>query len=196
MRDQVHRILNEYLTAQLGRAIVLPEVAELERQRQAFLAQFSPERLMTLSAQELLYLLPYNTRAAEPMDYWLEFKSDETFNTLLFGGIGGGSAAKFGSWQQKSTGAWRGAVARTNTYDNISEAEALRIIETRRADMINAAHAISPLDDTPAEAIDPDSFQQLIEQAAPHWHAHGWFHKYLHLNFPRRASATWAKRSP
>jgi 5-methylcytosine-specific restriction enzyme B len=38
--------------------------------------------------------------------YWLEFKNDDEFTGNRFGGIGGGSALKFGLYQRGSDGAW------------------------------------------------------------------------------------------
>ena len=43
---------------------------------------------------------------ARCLTYWLEFKNDEEFYGNQFGGIGGGSALKFGIYQRQSDGAW------------------------------------------------------------------------------------------
>ena len=57
MNEQVQRILNQYLAAELGRSLVLPDVTEISQQRTGFLALFGPEKLATMSGPELLRLL-------------------------------------------------------------------------------------------------------------------------------------------
>ena len=107
MRERTREAIGRYLDEELGRSVQLPDIEELNRQRENFLRQFGPERLAGMSGDELLDTLPHSISNEQPMDYWLEFRKDETFTSRLFGGIGGGSAAKFGAWQEKSSGNWR-----------------------------------------------------------------------------------------
>ncbi|TXL71777.1 AAA family ATPase [Vineibacter terrae] len=197
MNKDVHDILNRYIAAELGRSFVLPDVTELSRQRSAFLAHFGPEQLAKMSGPDLLRLLPHNASNDQPMDYWLEFKNDGEFNFALFGSIAGGSAAKFGPWQEKKTGAWRSKLEGGREIPNISEADALTALEERRAELLNAVEAVGAFHGKEAKDIDPQKFQKAVEDAAPRWSKSAWMHKYLHLVFPDlvtwNATTSWSE---
>lgn len=197
MNKDVHDILNRYIAAELGRSFVLPDVTELSRQRSAFLAHFGPEQLAKMSGPELLRQLPHNASNDQPMDYWLEFKNDDEFNFALFGSIAGGSAAKFGPWQEKKTGSWRSKLEGGREIPNISEADALKALEERRAELLNAVEAVGAFHGKEAKDIDPQKFQQAVDDAAPRWSKSAWMHKYLHLVFPDlvtwNATISWSE---
>lgn len=197
MNKDVHDILNRYIAAELGRSFVLPDVTEVSRQRSAFLAHFGPEQLAKMSGAELLRQLPYNASNDQPMDYWLEFKNDDEFNFALFGSIAGGSAAKFGAWQDKKTGSWRSKVEGGREIPSISETAATKLLEERRAELLNAVEAVGAFRDKQAKEIDPQSFQRAVEDAAPRWSSSAWMHKYLHLVFPDlvtwNATTSWSE---
>ena len=184
MREKAHDILNQYLEEELGRSVVLPDVNEISRQRANFLAHFGPEQLAKMSRPELLRQLPHNASNDQPMDYWLEFKNDDEFSYHLFGSISGGSAAKYGPWQDKKTGLWRAKKPGSRSIHNISEDEALVALEERRTEMLDAIEAIQGFHGKPIERIEPKAFQQAVDGAASRWGASAWLHKYLHLNFP------------
>jgi 5-methylcytosine-specific restriction protein B len=197
MNEQAHSIINRYLAAELGRSLVLPDVGDISRQRAAFLAHFGPEQLAKMSGPELMRQLPHNVSNEQPMDYWLEFKNDEEFNYRLFGSISGGSAAKFGPWQEKKTGSWRAKQPGSRSILNINEDEALKALEERRTEMLEAVEASRAFFGTAAEKIDPEEFQGAIETAAPRWSSSAWLHKYLHLVFPDlvtwNATPSWSE---
>lgn len=184
MNEHARSILNRYLSTELGRSFFLPDVTEISRQRTAFLAHFGPEQLAKMSGPELLRQLPHNASNDQPMDYWLEFKNDQDFNYRLFGSISGGSAAKFGPWQEKKSGSWRAKQPGSRSIHNISEDAALKALEERRTEMLDAVEAVRAFHGKAVEVIDPQAFQSAIEAAAPRWSASVWLHKYLHLNFP------------
>jgi len=197
MNKDVHDILNRYIAAELGRSFVLPDVTELSRQRSAFLAHFGPEQLAKMSGTELLRQLPHNASNDQPMDYWLEFKNDDEFNFALFGSIAGGSAAKFGPWQEKKTGSWRSKLEGGREIPNISEADALKALEERRSELLEAVEALRAFHGKDAKDIDPQKFQKAVEDAAPRWSKSAWMHKYLHLVFPDlvtwNATTSWSE---
>ena len=118
------------------------------------------------------------------MDYWLEFKDDQEFNYRLFGSISGGSAAKFGPWQEKQSGSWRAKKPGSRAIHRITEDEALDALQQRRNEMLDTVEALRAFHGQAVEDIDPGAFQSLVERAAPRWHASTWLHKYLHLVFP------------
>lgn len=190
LQERARLALDTYLTVELGQSFVLPEVSEVSRQREAFLAHFGPEQVARMSGPELLRQLPHNALNEQPMDYWLEFKNDEQFNYRLFGSISGGSAAKFGAWQEKKSGSWRAKQPGSRDISTITEDEALAILEERRTEMLKALEAVSTFCNQPIGAIDPQAFQSAIEAAAPRWSSGTWLHKYLHLNYPNLV--TWS----
>jgi len=183
MPTPVQYILNRYLAAELG-SLQLPDPDALARQRAAFLARFGPEQLALMNGPALLRELPHNAANEQPMDYWLEFKNDDEFNCALFGSILGGSSAKFGTWQERKTGAWRALRSGSRSIENITEDQALQVVEGRREEMLRAVQAIATFQHLPVEAIDPQKFQAALASAAPRWFPSAWLHKYLHLNFP------------
>lgn len=197
MNKDVHDILNRYIAAELGRSFLLPDVTELSRQRSAFLAHFGPEQLAKMSGTELLRQLPHNASNDQPMDYWLEFKNDDEFNFALFGSIAGGSAAKFGPWQEKKTGSWRSKLDGGREIQNISEADALKALEERRSELLEAVEALRAFHGKDAKDIDPQKFQKAVDDAAPRWSKSAWMHKYLHLVFPDlvtwNATTSWSE---
>ncbi len=184
MREKAHDILNRYLEAELGRSFVLPDVGEISRQRASFLARFGPEQLAKMSGPELLRQLPHNRSNDQPMDYWLEFKNDAEFNFRLFGSISGGSAAKYGPWQEKKTGSWRAKKPGSRSIHDISEDEALLALEERRTELLEAVDAVKAFHGQPIQDVDLQAIQSAIEAAAPRWNTSAWLHKYLHMNFP------------
>lgn len=189
--------LNNYLSAELGRSIQEPDEAEIRRQQRNFLMQFGPEQLAAMSRTELLVQIPLNAEIEQPMDYWLEFKNDDQFDQGVFGNIPAMSQARLGTWQEKETRAWRAKLPGKRKVHNISEDEALRILKTRRSEMLAAVKAVEAFDGSVLEEIQPSAFQAAIETAAPTYSGMAWFHKYLHLNFPNlitwTATASWSE---
>lgn len=55
------------------------------------------------------------------LDYWLEFKKDDEFETLFFGGIVGGSAFKFGIHRDESSN-WKTGTAVKPRVITVNEA--------------------------------------------------------------------------
>lgn len=167
----------------------------ISQQRNCFLTMFGPDQLTQWSDQELLERLPYNTNHAEPLDYWLEARSDALFDTPLFGDLGGGgSIAKFGLWQNKNTGQWRARFPGDRTAHTISYSQAVQIAHRRREEMIATCKVFQHLKDIPIQDLDPQAVQAQLTKAAPQSHSTAWLHKYLHLVFPERV--TWYTTLP
>lgn len=189
--------VNTYLEVALERGLLeAPDVDEIERQRQNFLELFGPEELEKMSEDDLLVQLPYNLTNDLAMDYWLEFKNDESFHYRLFGSIAGGSAAKFGTWQERDRGAWRAKSIGSNKMRDISEEEARAIVASRRDEMVAASAVIENFaaNHSAVSEIDALAFQRAIEEAAPNWNGFAWLHKYLHIAYPK--FITWSATIP
>lgn len=191
--EQARRVLNAYFEVELGHSLLLEDAELIARQRASFLRQFGPERLAEMGDAELLRALPYNLTNDQPMDYWLEFRYDQVFSYRLFGSISGGSAAKFGTWQDKGSGQWRAKAPGSPSIRDISEDQALGIIRERRQEMLAAVAALQPFSGRPSQEIDPEVIQAAVAAAAPRWRSSTWLHKYLHLNFP--GLITWRATS-
>lgn len=196
----MNRILSHidaFIAAHLGESLPELDAARIDTQRQAFLVNFGPDVLRELSGSELLRLLPSNLANDQPMDYWLEFRNDETFDFSLFGRITGGSAMKYGTWQDKSTGRWRAAPHKPSLIEDISEDEARRIVTGRRDECLAAVDALKPFQGREPAQLSPRAFHHALAQAAPTWHNSVWLHKYLHMVAPElvtlNASRAWSE---
>ena len=189
LRERVREVLNDYMAStEAGREHVDDE-ALLKGQRENFLERFGPQRLREMARGELLHRLPLNAEREQPMDYWLEFKDDDEFESALFGSISGGSAAKYGTWQEKEKGHWRAKLQGSKGIENIGEARAEELVERRRREILAASEVCDDFRGMAYGDIDPASFQAAIEEAAPRWHGSAWLHKYLHLAAPELV--TW-----
>jgi 5-methylcytosine-specific restriction protein B len=167
----------------------------INQQRSRFLTAFGYDQLTQWSDGELLERLPYNENNSEPLDYWLETRSDDFFDTHLFGDLGGGgSIAKFGLWQNKDTGQWRTRFPRDRTAQTISYHQAVQIAHGRREEMVAACKVFENFKDVFIQELNPQAVQALLVKAAPQNHATAWLHKYLHLVFPQWV--TWYATLP
>lgn len=127
-----------------------------------FRDRFGPERLRSLDGDVLLNTM-HASGTKESLNYWLEFKNDEEFPGVRFGGIAGGSAHKFGLFRRKETGLWI-AGSSQNEF-NVSEAEAIAIARTHRDQLLAGVALLERLPNNPADA-DYGAFQQQ-SRAAP-----------------------------
>jgi hypothetical protein len=178
--------MEAFLDTELGRTLIPPDAVQLEQQRQRFLQRYGPERLREMSVDELLNALPPD-KGKDSMDYWLEFKKTEEFNTDLFGGIRGGSSAKFGVWLDK-TGDWRLSETGGPTIVKVDEARAREVVRKRRDQAVAAAAVVTRYAELEVTEIEGAEFHDAILAAAPDWGDSVWMHKYLHLVCPERVT--------
>lgn len=80
--------------------------AKLRQQYTTFADRFGPDALSQLEGEELLNLM-HDHGEPNSLVYWLEFKSDDEFDTKRFGSIAGGSAMKFRIFRRSETGHWQ-----------------------------------------------------------------------------------------
>jgi len=124
---------------------------ELDEYFSVFRDRFSPEKLKAVQGEQLLELL-HDHGNRDSLVYWLEFKNDDEFPSPQFGGIGGGSAMKFGVFRRKETGVWQGRNGNNKPQD-ISTQEAVEIAERHRDQLVLGAKLLSEL---PEEGTDED----------------------------------------
>ena len=106
---------------------------QLEQFYGTFRNQFGPEKLASLDGTALLETMHAHGNK-DSLVYWLEFKNDDEF-PARFGGIGGGSAFKFGIFRRKETGTWVTSDESNNAKD-ISVEEAITIARKHRDQLL------------------------------------------------------------
>jgi 5-methylcytosine-specific restriction enzyme B len=187
LNDQVLSVVERQLALQPRLLAAWAGRAEqAERQRTLFLREYAPSRLDALTLDELLVAVPFNLSHEAPLDYWLDTRQDSAFDTSRFGAVAGASLLKYGLWQDKESGAWRAkASAGGHRWQEVSQEDALEVVEGRRAELIAAAKALEGLALRDIDSLDLAQVQQQVQQAAPTWHHSGWLHKYLHLCCPQ-----------
>lgn len=194
VNSQIALALDSYLKTTLNHHWAA-QVDVINQQRERFLAAFGPNQLAQWGDHELLDRLPYNNSNTEPLDYWLEARSDDLFNTQLFGELGGGNyTTKFGLWQDNHMGEWRTRFPGDPTTKIISHNQAVQIAHKRREEMLAACQILAQLKNVSIQEIAPHSVQTLLIKAAPQFHTKAWLHKYLHLIFPHWV--TWFSTLP
>jgi len=147
---------------------------------EAFQSRFGPDRLRSLDGPELLQTMHAHGNR-ESLVYWIEYKNDDEFAGLHFGGISGGGAHMYGIFRRKNTDQWVKGSPRNE--QSISEAEAI-VIARKHRDQLLAGAAL--LDALPRQASDGDylSLQKALAEEAPDLVTRAWAHKYWFLTFP------------
>ncbi len=102
LADELRALLDQGLASG---ALMSP--AQMDQHFTAFRDRFGPAMLRDLDGEALLRLMHGRQDSdARCLAYWLEFKNDDEFAGYKFGGIGGGSALKYGLYQRQTDGAW------------------------------------------------------------------------------------------
>jgi 5-methylcytosine-specific restriction protein B len=123
----------------------------------------------------------HNRTNRNSLVYWLEFKNDEEF-PFIFGSISGGSALKFGVYQNAKTGAWMSRDP-SNYPVEISLDQAIEIARRHRDQLLRG---VALLEKHPLNGSDADyqTLQQGMDEQAPDVSGVAWGHKYFSLLFP------------
>ncbi|MGJ4916165.1 AAA family ATPase [Bradyrhizobium sp. HKCCYLRH2060] len=159
--------------------------SQIEQQTALFRDRFGPAVLRELDGEALLRRmhgrLSGETRC---LAYWLEFKNDDEFSGNQFGGIGGGSALKFGIYQRQSDNAWMTGSPKAQNV--LSLEDAIDFARKQRDQLVAGADVLSALSvgDTSDETY--AKLQAAMEKAAPKLAHDGWAHKYWFLICPDR----------
>lgn len=155
--------------------------AQIAQQTALFAEQFGPDVLGKLDGEALLQRMHGKEGGeAKCLAYWLEFKNDETFRNDYFGSIRGGSALKFGIFQQGST--WIAGPPKKQQI--LSLEDAIDKARSQRDELLAGAAVLAALDVTdPSDAVYAQ-LQTDMAQAAPNLVAAGWAHKYWFLLHP------------
>src|SRR6266481_6921071 len=131
------RLLEE-LKAAIDRGQATDEIMtsqQIEEYTGHFRERFGPDALRALDGEALLRTMHgRQDSGSRCLAYWLEFKNDDEFPGPSFGGIGGGSALKFGVYQRQSDGAWMSG--RGTQPKVIALEEAIRIARQQRDELL------------------------------------------------------------
>lgn len=155
---------------------------QLNHYYELFNEKFGPEKLRSLSGENLLNTM-YDLSNKDSLVYWLEFKNDEEFPTLLFGGIGGGSALKFKIYRQAETHNWKTGTPLKQVTLQLEEA--IKVTENYRDQLIRASNLVKEL----PENASNEAYKELesdITKVAPDIGDTAWVHKYLCLIHPSK----------
>jgi 5-methylcytosine-specific restriction enzyme B len=157
----------------------------IDAQTAAFQERFGPHVLRGIDGEHLLRLL-HGRREDEPrcMAYWLEYKSDEEFSGKLFGGVGGGSALKFGLYEKQPEDIWLTGHARAQR--TIGTDEAVALARHQRDELVAGSEVLAKFDAGNANDEACATLDAAMRRAAPSLAAAGWAHKYWFLIHPDR----------
>jgi len=159
----------------------LPTPARLQQYYDNFRERFGPNRLASLDGQALLEYM-HGSSNPDSLVYWLEFKNDDEFSTILFGGIAGGSALKFGVYRGAHTGIWM-TRDKSNYPMQIPIEEAIDIARKHRAQLLRGLELLEELPDNSTDE-DYRVLQAKMDAEAPDVSRLAWGHKYFSLFFP------------
>ena len=181
------RIFDE-LKAALDRGLAAGELmtpGQIEQQTTLFRDRFGPAVLRELDGEALLRLMHgRDPRESRCLAYWLEFKNDDEFAGNQFGGIGGGSALKFGIFQRQSDNAW--IAGSPLAQQVLSPEDAVAIARKQRDELVAGAEVLASLDVADTSDGAYAQLQTAMENAAPELSSDGWAHKYWFLISPDR----------
>lgn len=148
-----------------------------------FRDRFGPDILRALDGEALLRLMHGRQDAdSRCLVYWLEFKNDDEFAGNSFGGIGGGSAMKFGVYQRPSDGAWMSGTGAQPQVIDIEDA--IRKARQQRDELLAGDELLRNFDATEASDEVYARLQAAMVTAAPDLSHDGWPHKYWFLIHP------------
>jgi 5-methylcytosine-specific restriction enzyme B len=184
----IERRLFDELKAALDRGLASGELitsVQIKQQTTLFRDRFGPAVLRRLDGEALLRLM-HGRESSESrcLAYWLEFKNDEEFAGNRFGGIGGGSALKFGIFQRQSDGAW--ITGSSQMQQVLSLEDAIAIARTQRDELVAGAEVLASLNSGDTSDTSYAQLQTAMEKAAPKLSGDGWAHKYWFLINPDR----------
>jgi 5-methylcytosine-specific restriction enzyme B len=181
-----HPRLRQELKAALDRGFASGELITqrlIAEHTSRFRDRFGPESLSKLDDEELLQLMHGRQESdSKCLAFWLEFKDDDEFAGYSFGGIGGGSALKFGIYQRKSDGAWMTGSATQSRVLTITDA--IREARQQRDELLAGDEVLRNLDVNDTSDAVCARLQTAMETAAPHLSNAAWAHKYWFLTHP------------
>lgn len=157
----------------------------IDAQTAAFQEHFGPDVLRSIDGEVLLRLL-HGRRDDEPrcVAYWLEFKSDDEFSCKLYGGVGGGSALKFGLYEKQPAGVW--VTGSPQSQRNLDLQDAISLARKQRDELVAGSKVLASFEPSHASDDACAALDAAMREAAPNLATAGWAHKYWFLVHPDR----------
>lgn len=135
-----------------------------------FKERYSPEILKSLQGEELLNKMFLGKGSKDNLHYYLE----KDKKSKPYGGIGGGSAAKFGLYYSKELNSW--VKGKGKSLQKLSLDEAIKKASKTRDLLINICEYVSS-----SELKSIEDYKKLDEFENI---KNAWIRKYLHMTFP------------
>jgi 5-methylcytosine-specific restriction protein B len=151
----------------------------VEQQQRRFREEFGPDVLARLDGEALLAKM-HGRGTKDSLVYWLEFKNDAEFGGQ-FGGIGGGTALKFGMYQAAESGAWMTGTSRG--VDVLSTDQAIVRARSQRDQLVRGVEVLDTYTKDPM-GKDFLALQGEMQRVAPDLAESSWGHKYFSLMVP------------
>ncbi|RQD75866.1 MAG: AAA family ATPase [Candidatus Syntrophonatronum acetioxidans] len=153
---------------------------QLKEEYDLFKSKFGPDKLKSLDGETLLETL-FNHGNRDSLVYWLEFKNDDEFHTNRYGGIGGGSALKFGIYKRKEDRKWIAGIPKDMIELELNEA--INVAREKRDLLVKGSEIIGSMDNNYEESTYL-KLQENIDKELDNLGNLGWAHKYFHMIFP------------
>lgn len=148
-----------------------------------FRSQFDPARIRDTDGEALLRLMHGREDAqARSLAYRLEFRTDDELSGSHFGGIGGGTALKFGIYQRKEDGEWMSGTAQKQVV--LTKTDAIELVRQQRNELLAGEAELAQFPATDVSDSAYARLQKAIERAAPTLYDTSWAHKYWFLIHP------------
>lgn len=157
----------------LSRGDLLPREL-IEQHRQRFREAFGPEVLARLDGEALLVKMHERTNG-DSLVCWLEFEQHAQLGSQL-GGIGGGTALKFGLYRASCSGAWMTGTRRG--LEVLSTEQAIACARVQRDQLVRGAELLRSYSRDPMRR-DFAALQAEMERVAPDLVDASWAHKYF-----------------
>lgn len=145
---------------------------EMEPIYEGFRDKFGPDKLKQINGEELLNSLFYHDKDRNNMSYLLE-------NKIPFGGIGGGSAQKFGLYKKLDDGKWY-----TGPKNVLTDEEAIEKAEIIRDGIIAGCELVKQKKDKLSTEGDYVNLYDELLNATNNYSRFVSYRKYFHIMFP------------
>lgn len=159
----------------LDAGTIRPE-ERMEKEYALFQRRFGYDVLQNLTGEDLIESI-FNTMNKESLAYWLEYKNDDSFDTMQYGSVSGGGAHKYIIYKRKVDQRWV-----TGAKEELEVGEAIRRGEEIRNAILHGADFIRDL-----QVNGQDDYHQLqLRLDNLKIGQYGWIHKYYHMLYPDR----------
>ncbi|SHE34450.1 5-methylcytosine-specific restriction enzyme B [Marinitoga hydrogenitolerans DSM 16785] len=155
---------------------------DLDEQYKLFREKFGPDVLKNLKGEELLEYV-FDQGRKDTLNYWLEYKNDEEFQTKNFGSIAGGSALKFGIFKSKKTGDW--IIGSTRKMKSVNINQAVKKAEYIKDRLLKGISFIENNLNNYEDSTYTE-LQEELDKILEQYSNYAWIHKYYHLLFPEK----------